>query len=212
MCDEREYLQFMRITLNELRQIIKKTLAEARGAPSGALRPVKKGERSGSGQKFKIGKTEDDNRELSAAEAEAMFPESTEAWAEVVPQLYPDFPFSDPVAVTRASAWFKIGNELRVAFRDMPQIELAKWSPGKADWVEMNAAEGDLEGVTDADDSGSDDFESIMKGAYAGTLPRPVQADTSSVAVGQVPDEEDSEFDDLDSPLMKAYHSSLPSN
>lgn len=85
---------------------------------------------------YKIGKVEDENRELSSFEAEQLFPGSTTAWVEIVPSLYPDFPFDDPFSIKKNSAWFKIGNKLRVAFKDMPQLELAEWDPLKEDWVE----------------------------------------------------------------------------
>ncbi len=100
------------------------------GAPTGKLRPV----RGGGGRQHKIGKVEDENRELSPVEAERMFPGSTEAWAEVVPDMYPDFPFDDPMVIKNRSLWFKIGSELRVAFADMPQVELASWDPSRQDW------------------------------------------------------------------------------
>ena len=99
----------------------------------GKLRPV----RGGGGPKHRIGKIEDENKELSSFEAEHLFPGSTSAWCEIVPELYPDFPFDDPVAIKRGTAWFRIGGKLRVAFKDVPQLELAEWDPLKEDWVEL---------------------------------------------------------------------------
>lgn len=101
---------------------------------SGALRKT-----TGKPQ-HRIGKIEDENRELSFAEAEQMFPGSTDSWVEVVPDLYPDFPFPEyPIAIKRGSSFFKIGDKLRVAFKEMPQIELAQWEPDRDDWVELEA-------------------------------------------------------------------------
>lgn len=86
----------------------------------------------------RIGKIDDENRELSFAEAEMMFPGSTNAWTEVVPELFPEFPFPDqPIAIKRGSSFFKIGDDLRVAFKEMPQIELATWDPSREDWIEI---------------------------------------------------------------------------
>lgn len=197
----------MKITLNELRQIIKKILIEARGAPVGALRPVKKGERSGSGQKFRIGKTEDENRELSTFEAESMFPGSTDAWAEIVPNEFPEFPFTDPVAINRQSAWFKIGNELRVAFKAAPGAELAKWLPTLQDWVDMDSTEEDVL-------SSEQEFNADINRGYQDTNKSKPLADDATTGVGDVSDDEDTndEYDSLDSPLMRAYRKSGSQN
>lgn len=124
----------MRTTLGEVRRYISQALNEF-GTPSGSLRKTKSG-----GRQFKIGKVEDENRELSTGEAETLFPGSTDAWAEIVPELYPDFPFDDPRAIKHSSAWFKIGDKLRVAFKQAPQVELAVWDPERADWFELEQA------------------------------------------------------------------------
>lgn len=123
----------VKIKLIELKELIKDLLKEAAG-PSGALRRV----RGAGGQQYKIGKVEDENRELSSFEAEQMFPGSVVAWTEIVPELFPDYPFHDPFSIKKHSLWFKIGNELRVAFSEMPSIELAQWKPEKDDWVELD--------------------------------------------------------------------------
>jgi hypothetical protein len=122
----------MKTTLGELRQVIAETLLEF-GAPKGNLRAV----RGGGGRQHKIGKIEDENRELSVVEAEREFPGSTDAWAEIVPEMYPEFPFDDPQVIKQRSAWFKIGSTLRVAFADMPQVELMQWSPERQDWFDV---------------------------------------------------------------------------
>lgn len=119
----------MRIKLGELKKLIKETL-------SGPLRKVK-----GSSQQFKIGKVEDENRELSFSEAEMLYPSSTNAWAEIVPSLFPDFPFEDPMVIKRKSLFFKEGPVLTVAFEEAPQITLATWDPEREDWIETEYAE-----------------------------------------------------------------------
>lgn len=126
----------MRTTVGAVRRLISEALNEF-GPISGGIRKTK----SGGGRQFKIGKVESENRELSTAEAESLFPGSTDAWAEVVPDMYPEFPFADdPQVVKTRSLWFKIGSELRVAFADMPQIELASWDQDRQDWFPIEAA------------------------------------------------------------------------
>ena len=126
----------MKTTLGEVRHLIAEALNEF-GSPSGAVRKTKSG-----GRQFKIGKVEEENSELSAAHAEMMFPGSTDAWAEVVPDMYPEFPFADdPQVVKSRSLWFKIGTQLRVAFAEMPQVELATWDPTREDWFPIEEAE-----------------------------------------------------------------------
>lgn len=123
----------MKLRVKEIRHIIENALVEL-GPIRGGLRRV----RSGGKQQYRVGKIEDENQELSTGQAEMMFPGSTDAWAEVVPHLFPDFPFDDPVAIKKSTAWFKIKGELRTAFQAAPQIELAAWNPQKEDWVELN--------------------------------------------------------------------------
>jgi hypothetical protein len=125
----------MRSTIKELKQVITGMLREF-GSPSGSLRTGGKGK-----QQYKIGKVEPENQELSTVQAERMFPESTEAWAEIVPETYPEFPFDDPQVIKARSAWFLIGGKLRVAFADMPQIELMQWNPETKDWYELDTNE-----------------------------------------------------------------------
>jgi hypothetical protein len=121
----------MKLTVNQLRTLIEQTVVEV-GELRGGLR--KAGDSKG--RKFKIGKVEDENRELSFSEAELLFPESTEAWAEIVPEYFPDFPFAtDPLAVKRNSLFFKEGEKLTVACIDFPQITLATWDSRIKDWI-----------------------------------------------------------------------------
>ena len=124
----------MKITVGNLKTLIKEALNEAPGL-SGGLRRTKPGR-----QQFKIGKVEDENRELSFSEAEMMYPGSTDAWAEIVPSLFPDFPFDDPNVIKRKSLFFKIGDRLTVSFEEQPQIELATWDPQREDWIENDYA------------------------------------------------------------------------
>lgn len=125
----------MRTTLGAIRQLLGQTLNEM-GPISGGIRKTK-----GGGRQYKIGKVESENRELSTAEAESLFPGSTDAWAEVVPDMYPEFPFADdPQVVKTRSLWFKIGSQLRVTFADMPQIELASWDQEREDWFPLEEA------------------------------------------------------------------------
>lgn len=120
----------MKITVGKLKQLIKEAVNEI----SGPLRQVRDGGR----QQYKIGKVDDDNRELSFAEAEQLFPGSTNAWAEIVPEIFPDYPFDDPRAIKMHSLFFKIGQDLTVAFEEQPQVELAKWDPVREDWIETD--------------------------------------------------------------------------
>lgn len=120
----------MRISIGRLKNLIAEALNEF--GPTGALRKA-----SGNRQ-HKIGKIEDENRELSFSEAEQMFPGSTNAWAEIVPELFPEFPFTDPLVIKRRSEFFKIGPKLTVAFSDQPQVELATWDPDREDWIETD--------------------------------------------------------------------------
>jgi len=125
----------MKTTWGKVRRRLNEALNEF-GPISGSLRKTKPG-----GRQFKIGKVEDENRELSVVEAEREFPGSTDAWTEVVPDMFPDFPFADdPQVVKSRSLWFKIGPQLRVSFADMPQIELAHWDPQREDWIPTEAA------------------------------------------------------------------------
>lgn len=102
----------------------------------GSIRKTKPG-----GRQFKIGRVEDENHELSTAQVEHMFPGAVDAWVEVVPDMYPDFPFADDPQVIKArSLWFKIGKQLRVAFAEAPQIELATWDPVREDWFPLEAS------------------------------------------------------------------------
>lgn len=128
----------MRTTWGQIKQRLAEALVQEFGTPTGGLRKTK-----GGGRQFKIGKVEDENRELSTGEAEVLFPGSTDAWAEVVPDMFPEFPFSDPRSIKNATAWFKIGPTLRTAFKEAPQIELATWDPARDDWFPLDmAAEG----------------------------------------------------------------------
>lgn len=130
------YLGIMQTTIGKIRGLVRKTLilTEMRG-PTGNLRRVRSG-----GQRHKIGKIEDENREVSFAEAEMLFPGSTNAWAEIVPELFPQFPFDDPFSIKRNSVFFKEGDGLTVAFADHPQFNLATWDPTREDWIENELA------------------------------------------------------------------------
>ena len=124
----------MLTTYGDLRRLINEALNEI-GSPTGGMRKARPG-----GRQFKIGKIEDENQELSTVQAESQFPGSTEAWAEVVPDMFPEFPFADdPSVIKSRSSWFKIGSELRVAFSDMPQIELARWDQTNEDWFPLDS-------------------------------------------------------------------------
>ncbi len=128
----------MKITLGELRHVIAEALVTEFGGLSGKIR--KPGEKSKNSRQVRIGKADpDENREMSLGEAEVLFPESTEAWAEVVPDMFPDYPHKDPRSIMRGSVWFKIGDTLRVAFKEAPQIELATWDPTNRDWFPIEA-------------------------------------------------------------------------
>lgn len=137
----------MKISLRQLRRLIKEevTLAEI-GGPRGGLRSSQKGKKAK--QQYKIGRVEDENRELSFSEAEMLYPGSTDAWAEIVPSEFPTFPFAnDPLVVKRRSVFFKEGDKLTVAFANMPQLTLATWDPMKG------AGEGDWDLVGDMQES-----------------------------------------------------------
>jgi hypothetical protein len=121
-------------SIRALRTLIREMLQEA--GLTGSLRKAK-----GKPQ-YKIGKVDDENQELSWIEAEAAFPGSTDAWAEIVPEVYPEFPFTEPNVIKRRTLWFRIGNKLRVAFSDMPQIELMEWDPAREDWMELDPVPG----------------------------------------------------------------------
>lgn len=109
-------------------------MTEKFGSISGSLRKTKTGGR----QQFKIGKVDDENLELSTVQAESMFPGATDAWAEVVPDMFPDYPFADDPQVVKArTLWFKIGDQLRTSFSEMPQMELAAWDPDREDWFPL---------------------------------------------------------------------------
>jgi hypothetical protein len=129
----------MKYTVKTLKEAIRDALTEL-GPIKGGLRTSQKGEKVR--QQYKIGKVEDENRELSAFEAEQLFPGSTSAWVEVVPELYPDFPFNDPFSIKKGTLWFKLGDRLRVTFQDMPQAELAEWDPEREDWFELGQEQG----------------------------------------------------------------------
>lgn len=125
----------MKIKFGDLKKIILEM-----NEISGPLRAS----RSGGRQQHKIGKIEDENRELSSSEAEMLFPGSTNAWAEIVPSLFPDYPFDDPYSIKKHSTFFKIGPRLAVAFEEQPQVELATWSPERDDWIENDYSSSDM--------------------------------------------------------------------
>lgn len=119
----------MQLTIRQLKYLITEALVSEFNAPRGSIRKTK-----GSGQQFKIGKIDDENKELSSFEADDVFPGSTDAWAEIVPELFPEFPWTDPAVIKKKTLWFRVGKQLSVAFSDMPQVELAVWDPARDDW------------------------------------------------------------------------------
>lgn len=125
----------MKIKINELRQIIQNVLVEF-GPISGGLRKVANNGR----QQYKIGKVEDPNRELSAFEANDLFPGSVDAWCEIVPEIWPDAPLVDfdPRTIKAGSVFYKEGDKLTAAFQSMPTIKLAEYDPMKEDWIETD--------------------------------------------------------------------------
>lgn len=125
----------MNTTLGTIRQLVAEVLLHEFNAPRGKLRP------SSGKKQYNPGKVEDQNSELSTIEAERMFPGSTDAWAEVVPDMFPDYPFDDPEVIKAKSSWFRIGKELRVTFSDTPQIELARWDASMDDWIPLEPGE-----------------------------------------------------------------------
>jgi hypothetical protein len=130
----------MHVRLSELRKFIRSQLGEANWTlgPSGALRTSSNfGEKT---KDYRVGHVEgDENKEITAFEANTSFPgKPADAWCEIVPYLFPDFPFDDPVAIKRNSLFFKIGDTLTVAFKDAPTVELASWNPQKEDWIEAD--------------------------------------------------------------------------
>lgn len=131
----------MKISVKQLRTLIRETvIAEMRG-PSGKLRDPG-GKSKSSGRQVKLGKIEDENGELSSAEADLKFPGSVDAWCEVVPDLFPDFPWTDPIAIRRGSEFYKIGNQLRAGFKSLPGVELAFWEGAgeDGDWFALDEA------------------------------------------------------------------------
>lgn len=131
----------MRITLNELRQIIRKELAarliEAR--PGGLRTSQKMKDSPHSGRHFKIGKAAPEEvGEIDPIDVELKYPGAMEAWIEIVPELFPEFPFADdPVAIRRGTMWINNKGKLHAAFKENPNLELAEWSPEREDWFDL---------------------------------------------------------------------------
>lgn len=119
---------------NVLRRLIRETILTEFGPIKGKLRkPTSKS------RQFNTGYVESDNRELGLGEVESMFPGAIDAWIEVAPEVYPDaFSRMHPTAIKNSTLWFKIGDQLRVAKHDFPQIELMFWDPNRQDWIEMD--------------------------------------------------------------------------
>lgn len=110
---------------------------------SGKLRsPGGKGRR----QQYKIGYTPDENRELGLTQVYNLFPGAAEAWGEVAGDMFPEHPFADdPESMMKSALWFEIGGKLRVALREMPQVEVAEWDPAAGedgDWMPLDPAAG----------------------------------------------------------------------
>lgn len=127
----------MRVSYATLKSVISEAMLSEFG---GKIRKTK-----GGGQQYKIGKVEDENRELSYNEAEHLFPGSTEAWIDIVTMGddFPDLKGMDPTGVKRNTLWFKIGNELRVAMNPYPQIELMRWDAEKQDFFDLGPGQED---------------------------------------------------------------------
>jgi len=124
----------MKLTLEQLRKEIRNALNEY-GAPRGKLR--KPGAKSAGKMQFKPGYVEDQNAELTSWAAEKEFPKSVEAWIEIVPEIFPDFPFKDDFSIKKHTLWFRIGSKLRVAFENDPTREVAEWQSEIEDWKEI---------------------------------------------------------------------------
>lgn len=139
----------MKLTVKQLKSVIRNVLHESRwDAPVGGLR-ASKNPRSAGGRQVKAGKVEEENRELSPIEVEDLFPGAVEAWVESAPEMYDIFEpekelwGTDPEImkkkVTEKTFWAKIGDSLRVGFKEEPTITLAKWNSSmgeEGDWVE----------------------------------------------------------------------------
>lgn len=127
----------MKIKLRELRSMIHNVLINEFG-------PIRGGLRKTSGKpRYNTGYVEDVNRELSASEADSLFPGSVEAWCEIVPELWSEAPLADfdPRTIRLGSVFFKEGNKLTAAFESMPTIKLAEWDSQKQDWIETDFTE-----------------------------------------------------------------------
>lgn len=123
----------MKIKLQELKQIIHSVLKE--------FGPISGGLRKASGKpRYHIGKIEDQNKELSAFEANELFPGAVDAWVEIVPEIWPEAPFVDfdPRTIKTGSIFYKEGNKLTASFATMPNIKLAEYDPQKEDWIETD--------------------------------------------------------------------------
>ena len=146
----------MWITIGDIRRLISEALVEAKlsspmptptppnkpnptspwvpPVPTKLKAPSKQHTHKRWGQRYKIGKIDDENFEMSSLQAETMFPGSTDAWVEVVPDIFPDYPFDDPIAIKMHTMWIRTGDQLRVAFTDQPNVELAYWDASRMDW------------------------------------------------------------------------------
>lgn len=123
----------MKTTIKELREEIRSVLKEF-GSPSGKLR--RPGRNSGNKTQHKIGYIPDENRELSASEANVIFKGSVDVWCEVANDISEEFS-TDPIVVRRRSSFFQVGDKLRVTLEREPSIELAQWEPAIEDWKQL---------------------------------------------------------------------------
>ena len=131
----------MKITEERLRNLIKEIAINEMG-PKGAIR----WDRSGRKKQYKIGKVEDENRELSATEVESMFPGAVDAWVEVGPEIYPDLvpdigefdPRDQRHMFVKESVFFLENGVLVVSGKAMPTFTLMRWDPQAEDWFEIN--------------------------------------------------------------------------
>ena len=129
----------MKLTLEQLRKEIRNALNEY-GAPRGKLR--KPSTKSANRMHYKPGFTQDENRELSAFDANHIFPGAVDAWCEVANEFSDEFS-ADPVVCRKRSAFFQIGDKLRVALERDARNEIAEWHPemgggeSSGDWIDI---------------------------------------------------------------------------
>lgn len=140
----------MKTTIKLLRSLINEVIEEGQwGGPTGPIRGSKT-KRSAGGRQIKAGKIEEPNRVLSPIEVNEYFPGAVDAWVEVAPEMFPEReevvvfggdpnPRALKDAIKKATVWTKVGDTLRVGFKDEPMFDVARWdsSMGEGgDWVD----------------------------------------------------------------------------